>query len=134
MAEDHQQSIHDLLASVDAGLREMSPRPFAREPAAEPVAEVANLTGDVLRKAASDVADTVLHSLDEADAKLKAQRLNTETVMNNLRTFIDMLAAQNTELVNTCIAVEKTVKDFADRITSIGKTPPNSNGRGDSNE
>ena len=130
--EDRQRSIKELLAAVDTGMREI-PMP-QREPAAQPIAEVANLTGDVLRRAVSNVADTVLQSLDEADGKLKAQRLSTETVLNNLRTFIDMLATQNTEVVNVCIAVEKTVNELADRIMAIGKPPPNSNGKGDTSD
>jgi hypothetical protein len=133
MAEDHQQSIHDLLASVDAGLREMAPKNFtpAAEPHVEPSSEVADLTGDVLRKAASDFIETTMRSLAEAEAEQKARRLNTETAMNNLRTFIDMMATQNTEVVNICLAAEKTVKDFAERIMAVGKPPPNSNGKGD---
>ncbi len=133
MAEDIQQSIHDLLKNVDASMRER-PLMHQREPAAEPMAEVANLTGDVLRKAAADFIDATMRSIEEAEDELKARRLNTETAMNNLRTFIDTLATQNTEVVNICVAAEKTVQDFVARIMAVGKPPPNTNGKGDSND
>jgi len=89
---------------------------------------VADLTGDVLRKSAEDATQAVMKSVGEAEAKVAALREKAEGAMAQLKEWTEDFARQNTELIEKCIALESSINETVSHIIQIGQKPLGGNG------
>ena len=127
--------MREMLASIDRDMAAM-PLPVRKEERSpDEQQRIADLTGDVLRKAVEDAIAAIMGSLEKAEDKLAAQRKQAEKEVADLRAWVDNFARQNTELVERCIAIEQSVTDTVRHIIQIGQKPLNDgNSRGETSE
>ena len=138
--------MRDMLASIDRDIANMPPPVRREERSFAEQQRVADLTGDVLRKAAEDTIIAVTQGLDsieqsmkqsttEAETRVAALRKKAEEAMAQLKNWTDDFARQNTELIEKCTALESSINETVQHIIQIGQKPLNgSNSRGDPNE
>ena len=145
--------MRDMLASIDRDIAAM-PLPVRRqERTLDENQRVANLTGEVIRKAAEEASTVIMKLVEEVESRLgslrkqaeldftstedivSALRNQAESITSQLKTRTDTFAKQNEDLIAKCHALETSINETVNHIIQIAQTPLNGgNSRGDPNE
>jgi hypothetical protein len=141
MADREVKPMRELLANIDKDMERNFKPPTARQQRSpDEQQRVADLTGDVLRKAAEDTSTAVIKAVDEVETMTAAIQRDTEIQMEEtharvaklrqqageavvqLKTWTDDYARRNTELVQRCHALESMISETVNDILKIGRT------------